>query len=91
MSTGQHSSSGLEASQHAKGATRQNVEAIAGSDPNGVRPGKPKGEPLTTHGVSYSVFPYLKKRVKEQGKDTTTMIRFYCVEALAQPFLNRNS
>jgi hypothetical protein len=52
MSTGQHSSSGLEASQHVKGATRQNDNALAGSDPNGAHPSKPRAEPLTTHGVS---------------------------------------
>ncbi|KIW04839.1 uncharacterized protein PV09_04021 [Verruconis gallopava] len=42
MSTSEYKNGGLE--------TRQNVDAVAGSDPNGIRPSKPRAEPITTHG-----------------------------------------
>lgn len=45
-------SSGLETSSNVKDQSRQNVEAIAGSETEGIHAKKPGSAPMTTHGVS---------------------------------------
>jgi hypothetical protein len=83
MSSEQHSASGLEVPQHSRRATRQNVDAISDSDPNGIHPSKPRAEPLTTHGVSC----YLGS----ESSANTVRILMTCARIETRPILKHDA